>query len=656
MSIAAALILLPALPLPRWSGASDVGPTWWPHVESWWIGMLVVVVGGLIVGRAAARAAPERFRWPASRPWLLVIALSVILSLAAAFAMHAVFARNPHLIDEMAQLLHARAYAAGSLALPPPEPPESFLINNTWLTDAGWVSLYPPGQTLLLAGGLLLGAEWLVNPFVGGLSVVLVFVLARGLFGVRTGLTAAFLWAASSWVLFMSATYMNHVAATAFALAAWALVWGPRRPGRWHWVAAGIFLALCAATRPLDAVAAAVPIGAWSLFRRRIHAVALMALGAVPVAIAWGYINFRLYGGPFTLGYTAVYGPEHGLGFHTDPWGVPYTPLVGISNMAVAIRRLYIYLYEWPIPALLPLALWALLARHRRWGDLVVALGIVAGPLLYILYWHSGFYPGPRFYYIAAPYLVIGLARAWRWAWSWARRQSGRVIRWDAALVGAAVIVLVWGWIALFPKRWEEYRASLTSLKHHPEQLIEAAGVSQALVIMPESWGSRIITNLWGLGVPPGLAEQVYRRVDACELHSFGERARRNGLPLDGVVEELKRLLEANPSPPPVVPGWPYPTLRMAPRASIPEECRIELARDLNGFTLYGNHAWRNSVRLDTGIVFARDLYERNDRLLARYPGWEVWRFAPPADDPEAAPVLRRVRPAAERTAGPDGS
>ncbi len=94
----------------------------------------------------------------------------------------------------------------------------------------------------------------------------------------------------------------------------------------------------------------------------------------------------------------------------------------------------------------------------------------------------------------------------------------------------------------------------------------------------------------------------------------------------------------------------------MAPSASIPEECQIELARDLNGFTLYGNHAWRNSVALDTGIIFARDLYERNDGLLARYPGWEVWRFAPPADDPEAAPVLRRVRPAAERTAGPDES
>jgi len=74
-------------------------------------------------------------------------------------------------------------------------------------------------------------------------------------------------------------------------------------------------------------------------------------------------------------------------------------------------------------------------------------------------------------------------------------------------------------------------------------------------------------------------------------------------------------------------------------------ECRAELERDLDGFTVYGNLAWRNPVMLDRGIIFARDRHERNTELFARYPGWDVWRFAPPPGQPNGLPVLLRVTP-----------
>ena len=69
----------------------------------------------------------------------------------------------------------------------------------------------------------------------------------------------------------------------------------------------------------------------------------------------------------------------------------------------------------------------------------------------------------------------------------------------------------------------------------------------------------------------------------------------------------------------------------------------MEMRRDLNGFTLYGQLAWRNRPGLDSDIVFARDLYQSNTRLFARYRGWPVWRFAPPPGDPNAPPVLTKV-------------
>jgi hypothetical protein len=91
------------------------------------------------------------------------------------------------------------------------------------------------------------------------------------------------------------------------------------------------------------------------------------------------------------------------------------------------------------------------------------------------------------------------------------------------------------------------------------------------------------------------------------------------------------------------VPGSRDPTLRLWPGRELDPSCAAQLAHDRSGFTLYGSLAWRNPVGLDEGIVFARDRYERNGSLLARYVGWEVWRFAPPAGEPEAEPRLRRL-------------
>lgn len=558
--------------------------------------------------------------------------------------MRSVFAANPHLVDEMAHLLHARAFAAGRLALPAPEPPEAFLVVHTLVTDAGWVSQYPPGHTLLLAVGLMLRAEWLVNPLLGGTSVVLVYLVGRGLYDRKTAVAATFLWAASAWVLFMSSTYMSHVGATTFALAACAVMWAPRHPHRSHALLGGLALAAATAIRPLDGVAAALPIAAWIALRRRWRLVPWLMVGGVPVAVAWGYVNWRLFGDPFTLGYSVLYGPAESLGFHTDPWGQRFNIGVAVSNAAVAIRRLNIYLFEWPIPALLPLVLWALFVRQRRANDLLLAVGALAGPALYFFYWHSGFYPGPRFYYIAAPFLVLATARAWRWGWTRAHRARGTLVRWDVAAAAAGAMVLVWGWVGVLPARFEVYREGLSSMKLHPERTLAARGVREALVLVPESWGSRVIVGLWALGVEPGLAERAYRRLDTCDLDRLLARARTEGWSGPGLESRLENIVATAPEAPPRVTQWLDPTIRLRDAQNLPAACRRELRRDLSGFTLYGPFAWRNPVGLDSGIVFARDLFDENPRLLARYPGWEVWRYAPPPNDPLTMPVLTRIR------------
>jgi hypothetical protein len=619
------------------------------------LGALVVVTGAVIVGRAATRLELGVPAWLIRHPALVVGSLALVLTVGSAFAMWWSFAGNPHSVDEMAQLFQARVFLSGRLAAPPPEPLEGFLFLHTWIAPSGWVSQFPPMHSLLLAIGMAGNVEWLINPLLGGTALVLVYLLTRGLYGERTALLAALLWASSAWVLSMSATYMNHASAAVFALGAWTFALSIRRERRWHFVLAGLFLGALGATRPLDAVAAALPVGVWLLYRRRWRSLIWVGVGGLPAVLVLGYFNWRVFGHPLEFGYLALYGKEQHMGFHTDVFGNAFTPLIAFSNLAAAVRRLHIYLFEWPIPALLPVAVWALFARHRHPSDFPIAVGILAGPALYFFYWHSGFYPGPRFYYLIAPLLVIGTARAFLWGATWVRARAPRsgAVRWDAALAAAGVIAVVWGAASLTPARLRAYRTDfLPALKHHPERELANRGVNRALVLVPESWGARILVDLWTLGIRPGLAERSYRWLDACELDRFADEMREAQLPPRQAEERLEYLMESVSTAAPPVRDWPDPTLRLRGGAMLPFGCQRELSRDLAGFALYGTVAWRNAVGLDKGIVFVRDLYEHNDRLLDRYPEWELWRLAPPTSDPTGPPVLTRLRGAGSVQAG----
>ena len=642
--IAAGLLflLLPLFPVPQWVGAADPGPDWTPYLQSWGIGLGLAAAIGTLLGWLWRDTPVRRWSWPAARDSLTVWGLALVVLGGSVWIMYGALAVNPHSVDEMAQLFQARTYLSGRLAAPPPETPEFFLFTHTWITSDGWVSQFPPAHAVLLAVGMVLGLEQFVNPVLGAISVVLIYRVAEGMYSRRVALLSAALWAGAAWVLFMSATYMNHASAVVFALGALALLWGRRTLTRGRALGGGALIGLLAATRPLDAVAVAIPIVAWFLLERRWRIAGLMMLGGAPVLAALFYVNWRSYGNPLTFGYSVLYEAQHDLGFHTDVWGLDFTPAVALSNLTAAVRRLHIYLYEWPIPALLPIGGWALFARHRSRADLLLAFAVLSAPVLYFFYWHSGFYPGPRFYYIIAPFLVIGTARAFIWAWDGMQTWHLARIRWPVALVGAMAVVVVWGIVGVFPHRFVAYRTGLASLKRHPERQLAERGVRQALVIIPVSWGVRIITDLWTLGVKPGLVEHAYRVLDTCDLYEIVLDARRRRLGHAAIRAHIEERLAATPRPTPLLRDWPDPTVRLRPRR-LPEACERELLRDREGFGVYGNIGWRNPIGLHSGLVFARDLFERNPALFDQYPGWEVWRYAPPAGRPDAKPILTRI-------------
>ena len=639
-AVGAVILAVPAFPVAAWIGAGDPGPDWAGYLSGWALGITVVITIAVLAGRVSTTLkAPA---WRGVYGWKVAVALGIGLTLASVFVMNEAFARNPQLVDEMALLFTAKTFSSGRVVAPPPDPAGFFLITWTFVNEQGWVSHYPPVQSALLAVGFLLRSEWLVNPVLGGLSTVLVYLTARGLYGVRTATVSALLWATAGWVVIMSGTYVSHVSSAFFSLGAWAALFAPQTPRLRHFILAGFALSLAAASRPLDAVAAAVPILVWVAARPQLwKKLPWMAVAGMPVMLAWAAVNQAAYGTLFTLGYTRLFGASHALGFYTDPYGEPFTPLVALANLSTAVRRLHIYLFEWPIPALLPLGLWALVPRRKSVSDLVVGSGILITPFLYFFYWHSGFFLGPRFYYALVPWVVIGTALAWLWLWERARAASHRLVRWDVASAAGAITVLIWGAVVVFPIRYAIYRDALPSLKLHPEQELRGLGVTQAVVLVPVSWGSRTIAKLWGLGVIPGLVERAYRWLDACTLHEFAEDDARLLQSPTEISRDLEALMGEYPVAAVAVPGFPDPTLKIHEGQFFSPSCEVQLQRDFEGFTLYPNLAWRNDVELNDGIVFARDRFEENDELLQKYPGWAIWRYAPPTDAPNALPVLQ---------------
>ncbi len=210
--------------------------------------------------------------------------------------------------------------------------------------------------------------------------------------------------------------------------------------------------------------------------------------------------------------------------------------------------------------------------------------------------------------------------------------------------MAAAVIVLIWGWAGVLPARFASFRAGLATLKLHPELALAAHGERRALIIVPERWGSRLVVGLWELGVLPGLAERAYNLVDACDLQGLIDSARAEHLTAQATTVKLEALMRATPFPIALSPGSTDETLHLRPGRALTPACQREQGYDRAGFTLYGHLAWRNEIGLNAGLVFARDLFDRNGELFARYRGWPVWRFAPPAGGaPDAPPILTQV-------------
>lgn len=387
----------------------------------------------------------------------LALALCAVALVASAVVSTQVFERLPHTEDELAFLFQARTLAQGRLWAPAPAEVSTFEAPFILIHDSKWFGKYTPGYPLLLAGGVLAGQPWLVNPVLAALCVGLIYLLGRRAYGPGTGLLAAALAAASPFLLLQAGSFMGHVATLSWTLLFSLMYLRARSTGqRAAALAGGVAMGMLFLSRPLTAVGIALPFVLWAAAdvatgvvaarrgrgqgarRSNLRPYVLMLAAFLPFVAALLAYNQATTGDPLLFAYE-LYWPYDRIGFG-EGIGIDglHTWALGGLNTALNVEALGQYLFGWPkgwslAPALLGvlgaavgLALWA--RRAGRLGaeaaaelvkplqmDVLLALIAASLALVHMVYWNVGQMYGPRYYFEALGALALLSARGILW-------------------------------------------------------------------------------------------------------------------------------------------------------------------------------------------------------------------------------------------------
>jgi len=635
------------LPIVNWIPGGHAAAWYGPLTGDWIRDGILVIGAGVLLAMASRKVVAL---W---RPgWFVPVAeaagrhpfrTALILGLSAlglyGFVSHAVLSAKPLLIDEIIQVWQARVLASGHLSLPSPVFPEFSSAMHLVEHQGRVFGQFPIGGPAMLTLGSLVGAEWIVGPVFGAVSVVLAWLLFREVSdrpGVALGGTILFM--VAPFTVFMAGSHMNHVTTLTWLLVAMlGLVGVVRGGGLGAGLVTGIGFGVAATIRPVDALAFALPGGLWlahQAWSRR--AVGPLLASGIGVVIPIGLLlasNAATTGEPFLFGYTVLWGSAHDLGFHATPWGEVHTPLAGLELVSLYFLRLQQYFLEAPFPALLPavvaLGLSPRLSAFDRY--LLVTGGLLVG--LYFAYWHDGFFLGPRFMYPLLPLLALWSARSLPVVRQ--RTNGGMAYRvWCFAALAAVPLALQ----QTVTIRASQYASGLQTMRFDADGVARAKGIRGGLIRVRESWGAEVMVRMWAAGISRGESEMLYRRIDTCLLDQALGEAERAGLSGPAVRERIAPLLvdSARVMSSTLSPDF---TERMLPGARYPPACMARLRRDAEGFSLFAPFLLAG----EDGNQYVRDLADREAQFLEVAAGRPMYLLTPVGPRAGRMPEFRRL-------------
>jgi len=344
----------------------------------------------------------------------LMAAYTAFLVMAVGFGWHC-FGFIPGYGDSVGQYVQGKFIAAGELYGTTP-PLRRFFPAPMMVDDGKWYAQYQPLHVMLLGLGHFLDAPWLVNPVEGALTLVAIYFLTRRIFDEATARIAVLLTLGCSFMIFMSAEFMNHATALLFTTLM-ALCYVEmlealpfNRKAAYSWaLGAGLSVGAVFLTRPLTAIGVGLPfaIHAVILLRRdwRHYLTPFLIMGMA----GFTCLLFDLWYNQQTTGAYFIFptGKYHG-GSNTSAMGIKgsVSAIYALTKMQNEWMRLSRQLFEWVVPSTFFVVLFCLLPIRNIYARLL--LGMVASHTIVNLanQYPSGAF-GPRYMYEVTSALII---------------------------------------------------------------------------------------------------------------------------------------------------------------------------------------------------------------------------------------------------------
>lgn len=322
----------------------------------------------------------------------------------------------PHVQDNIDQLFHAKIFLSGHLTVPSHEHKEFFDFTHN-INNGKWYSEYPPGHTLMLMLGLILNAPWIINPFLGSVSVVLFYLIGKSLFDETTGRLASLLGGFSPFVIIMSSGFFSHNTSLFFTALFALFFFRTIRTSKFSdSLIAGLSLGICLNARILTAIGIGLPYAFYAVYlmltKTRVYILCFMVMlaGFLMMVGVLASFNYLTNGHPMLTGYEVLWGSDHNPGFGHSAWGEPHTPKRGLIQNLNNLNALNKYLFEWCIPSTFFVMLFFAGGRRTQWDYLLIA-SVFSLSFVYFFYWYQGWCFGPRFMYESTCPLILLTAR-----------------------------------------------------------------------------------------------------------------------------------------------------------------------------------------------------------------------------------------------------
>jgi hypothetical protein len=332
----------------------------------------------------------------------LTLVLGGAASVAALAAIGVIVLQDfPNSGDEYCYLYEAETFAQGR-TWNAAHPLQEF-FETTWVRqiDGRVFSIFPPGWPAVLASARAAHVPlWLVNPVLGCLSLVLLFILGRRLYDERTALVAVTATFASSFFLFNGGSYFSHTfcSVQVLALAYFGTrAMDERRAG--FAALAGAVAGAALLTRNYTMLWCGLPFALALLGKGRFGWKSLLvaAAGGVPFVLIYLAYNASTTGHPFVTGLSGTFG-QFDQQFFPNGW-------IGraLENLGGRVAAMT----AWTPPALIGLYFWwwrETPRREWRFVDFIFPC-LAVGYFVYMD--RGGNRYGPRFYYEGFPLLVL---------------------------------------------------------------------------------------------------------------------------------------------------------------------------------------------------------------------------------------------------------